>query len=111
MKVSFDFDGCLGDSHHLCSMVLSLHIAGDVVLILTSRIKNNSMNKDLLKLVKLYHIKHVIYSPNTPKLHYIKKHDIDLHFDDDPQEVAEINNYYRDKGEEPRAVLVNYPRI
>ena len=69
MKVSFDFDGCLGDNKFvqmICKMFIS---SGQDVYILTSR-DNRAMNSDLWKFADEYNIdRKKVFMTNGASLH------------------------------------------
>jgi hypothetical protein len=115
MKVSFDFDGCLGDNKFvqmICKMFIS---SGHDVYILTSR-DNRAMNSDLWKFADEYNIdrKKVFMTNGALKVDLFIKNEFDLHFDNSYDEVIAINNRFQEtknpliKNESQPAILVNF---
>lgn len=115
MKVSFDFDGCLGDNEFvqmICKMFIS---SGHDVYILTSR-DNRAMNSDLWKFADEYNIdrKKVFMTNGALKVDLFIKNGFDLHFDNSYDEVIAINNRFQEtknpliKNESQPAILVNF---
>lgn len=115
MKVSFDFDGCLGDNKFvqmICKMFIS---SGHDVYILTSR-DNRAMNSDLWKFADEYNIdrKKVFMTNGALKVDLFIKNGFDLHFDNSYDEVIAINNRFQEtknpliKNESQPAILVNF---
>ena len=115
MKVSFDFDGCLGDNKFvqmICKMFIS---SGHDVYILTSR-DNRAMNSDLPKFADEYNIdrKKVFMTNGALKVDLFIKNGFDLHFDNSYDEVIAINNRFQEtknpliKNESQPAILVNF---
>jgi hypothetical protein len=115
MKISFDFDGCLGDNKFvqmICKMFIS---SGHDVYILTSR-DNRAMNSDLWKFADEYNIdrKKVFMTNGALKVDLFIKNEFDLHFDNSYDEVIAINNRFQEtknpliKNESQPAILVNF---
>lgn len=115
MKISFDFDGCLGDNKFvqmMCKMFIS---SGHDVYILTSR-DNRAMNSDLWKFADEYNIdrKKVFMTNGALKVDLFIKNEFDLHFDNSYDEVIAINNRFQEtknpliKNESQPAILVNF---
>lgn len=115
MKVSFDFDGCLGDNKFvqmICKMFIS---SGHDVYILTSR-DNRAMNSDIWKFADEYNIdRNKVYMTNGAlKVDLFIKNEFDLHFDNSYGEVIAINNRFQEtknpliKNESQPAILVNF---
>ena len=115
MKVSFDFDGCLGDNKFvqmICKMFIS---SGHDVYILTSR-DNRAMNSDLWKFADEYNIDRnkVFMTNGALKVDLFIKNGFDLHFDNSYDEVIAINNRFQEtknpliKNESQPAILVNF---
>jgi hypothetical protein len=115
MKVSFDFDGCLGDNKFvqmICKMFIS---SGHDVYILTSR-DNRAMNSDLWKFADEYNIDRnkVFMTNGALKVDLFIKNEFDLHFDNSYDEVIAINNRFQEtnnpliKNESQPAILVNF---
>ena len=91
MKISFDYDGTLTEESIKNSAKIYI-IAGHDVWIITARSEGN-FNSDLYKLcdnIKLEHEK-VIYTNGLLKVEEYIKGNFDLHYDDEWDEVAEIN--------------------
>jgi acid phosphatase class B len=115
MKVSFDFDGCLGDNKFvqmICKMFIS---SGHEVFILTSR-NPKEKNIDLHTLAKELNInsENVIMTNGELKVHTFLREGFDLHFDNSFDEVVAINNMFKEtsnplvKNESQPAILVNF---
>lgn len=112
MKISFDFDGCLGDNKYIQMLALSMVKHGMDVYVLTARFNDkNNQNRDLWSLVETLGIKeeNCLFAGETQKQLLMKEHNIDLHFDDNELEVSSINQYF-DSWDSPnsRAVLVGF---
>lgn len=112
MKISFDLDNTIygvtkefKQIFNLCK-ILSKVNAFEIIF-LTSRLeetwKNNFELNNWLKDNFNLDISKVIFTSMEDKYHYIDKYNIDLHFDDDEDEVKMINKHCKGK-----AVLVNY---
>jgi uncharacterized HAD superfamily protein len=93
MKISFDADGCLLDNPYVQVIASSCVKAGEDVWILTSREGEPVKNRDLYAVMEKVGIpkNKVIFFPNGWKVDAMKKHKIDCHFDDDYEEIYEIN--------------------
>lgn len=93
MKISFDFDKTL-ERYRLKNLAIALHYAGHEVWIVTRRVEYNDslINYDLVSVALDCMIDdNRIIMCEKEKHHYL--HDFDIHFDDDPHEVNEINFY------------------
>jgi hypothetical protein len=115
MRVSFDFDGCLGDNKFvqlICKMFIS---AGHEIFIITSRDPQIN-NQDVFKMARIFGIKseNVILTNGTLKVHAFMQNQIDLHFDNSYDEVVAINDEFTkgpnifQKNESMPAILVNF---
>ena len=112
MKVSFDFDGCLSEDY-IRSLAKSLVDSGNDVWVITARdiffggmdkeTYLKAFNRDIVQVCKELDIdlSKVIITGGCLKTDYYISCKFDLHFDDDWEEVLEINN----KG--GHAILVN----
>lgn len=114
-KVSFDFDGCLGDNRFI-QLIAKLFIdAGHEVWIITSR-DPKMLNKDVWELAEKFNIDKykVIMTNGTLKVHYFMELDLDLHFDNSWDEIQAINDLFQDtdnqfiKNESMPAIYVNF---
>jgi hypothetical protein len=94
LKISFDFDGTLDRNDFIYLIAQTLKMAGHQICVLTSR-DTNWDNRDLIKRISGLGLtlEDVIFVPNTWKWQAIQEHQIDFHFDDDPQEINKINKY------------------
>jgi len=115
MKVSFDFDGCLGDNKFvqmMCKMFIS---SGHDVFIITSRDPQMS-NTDVFRVSDVLGIKreNVIMTNGTLKVHSFIQNEINIHFDNSYDEVVAINDEFTkcpnifQKNESMPAILVNF---
>jgi len=115
MKVSFDFDGCLGDNKFvqmMCKMFIS---SGHDVFIITSRDPQMS-NTDVFRVSDVLGIKreNIIMTNGTLKVHSFMQNQIDIHFDNSHDEVVAINDEFTkgphifQKNESMPAILVNF---
>lgn len=91
--VSFDFDGTLDSNaamRELCRMYRS---AGKKVYILTSRPPIEYRNQDLYRIAKEcgFELQEILFSWGTTKAKMLEDYRIDLHFDNDPHAIHEIN--------------------
>jgi acid phosphatase class B len=105
MRISFDFDGTLGDNPILQNLASLLISGGAEVFILTARCKGQ-WNKDVYLLAKEVGIKeeNIIFACDSCKAQVYINMDFDLHFDDNLTDVHKINSI----GEVKSAMLVNY---
>lgn len=100
MKVSFDFDGCLGDCKKIQSIArVLLDDKKNEVFILTSRYDNENnklRNKIVHEVAKEFGIKNnnIIFTGSENKVDFIEKLSIDIHFDDDIIDVDQINHRF-----------------
>lgn len=118
MKISFDFDGCLSEDYIQC-LAKSLIESGNDVWIITARAiffggmdkerYLRAFNRDIVQVCNEIglDLSKVIVTGGSLKCDYYLSCKFELHFDDDWEEVMEINN----RG--GHAVLVNpdYQRI
>lgn len=104
MNVSFDFDGTLhrdGDPIHVTLDLLRWHDQrGDRVLIVTTRTEFHEAldwwhahepDRVLVAdFIASHHlpVQSVIFTAHEPKAASLARHGIDLHYDDDPAEIA-----------------------
>lgn len=103
MKISFDFDGCLGHNPLVQALALNLITSGVEVYIITHR--NEHMSKDIFELAYKIGIKkeNVVFTKDD-KYNSVRSFNIDMHFDDDAYEIDLINkNIEGNKG-----VLIAY---
>lgn len=92
MKISFDFDSCLSESYVQVIAKSLINMYHDVYII-TSR-NSNINNKDLFDIctnIGLPEYK-VIFTDGNPKFKIFFDNNFKLHFDDDWEEVMNINN-------------------
>lgn len=115
MKISFDFDGCLGDNKFvqmMCKMFIS---SGHNVFVITSRDPQLS-NSDVFNKSDEFGIKreNIIMTNGSLKVHSFIENEIDLHFDNSFDEVVAINDEFINspnlfqKNESMPAILVNF---
>ena len=92
-RVSFDYDSCLQTNAHVQGMARELVARGFAVYVLTAREDIPYRNPDLLALTAKLGIlpERILYSFTSSKLELVKAHRIGLHYDNDPDEVALIN--------------------
>lgn len=93
MRISFDYDGTLGDNESIQDLARVLSKDPNVDLyILTSRDPKID-NRDLYQLIEdlNLNIKEVIFSFMQLKSVFIKNRNIDLHFDDNEEDIFDIN--------------------
>lgn len=110
MKVSFDFDGCLAENPALQKLASVLVKNDEVeVFVLTSR-DSSVANRDLLALCDRLGIPHasIVYTPNAYKWHKVVQHSIDMHFDDDFNEIEMINTLVDDSSYLKPGMLVAF---
>jgi len=90
MKISFDFDGTLSEESIKNTAKIFI-IAGHDVWIVTARTDCN--NSDLYKLCDDIGLEHnkVIFTNGDLKYYEYEKGNFDLHYDDDWEEVSNIN--------------------
>lgn len=91
LKISFDFDNSLSEEY--VQKIAAVFILICDVWIVTSRSENNR-NDDLFEVVKKLGIpvKNVIFTDGGYKWSTLKYYNFDVHFDDQVDEVLEINN-------------------
>jgi len=115
MRVSFDFDGCLGDNRFVQLMCRMFMANGSEVFIITSRDPQMS-NTDVFRLSDDLGIKreNIIMTNGTLKVHSFMQNQIDIHFDNSYDEVVAINDEFTkgpnifQKNESMPAILVNF---
>jgi hypothetical protein len=90
-RISFDFDSTLSEVH-IQLIAKSFINIGIEVFVITSRC-SNGVNKDLFEIVDKLGISRnkVILTKGSFKWRKIKELNIDLHFDDVPEECESIN--------------------
>jgi hypothetical protein len=95
MKISFDFDGCLGDNKFVQLICKVFQSAGHDVYILTSR-DPKMENRDVWKLAKEFNIpdENVHMTNGTLKVHTFMDLGIDMHFDNSFDEIVAINDLF-----------------
>lgn len=96
MKISFDFDGTLSENKPIQILAESVVSNEDIeIFILTHRaaispfMDNSDVYKwaDKLKIPK----ENIIFADHDNKYKFIEKYNIDIHFDDDYNEICDIN--------------------
>jgi hypothetical protein len=104
MKISFDFDGCLSEDY-IQSLAKSLIQSGNDVWVITARAiffngmdkerYLRSMNRDIVQVCEEIglDLSKIILTGGCLKTDYYFSCKFDLHFDDDWEEVLEINNH------------------
>jgi acid phosphatase class B len=110
MKISFDFDGCLGDNKFVQLICKVFQSAGHDVFILTSR-DPQMKNLDVWKLADDFDIlkENVIMTNGTMKVHKFLELGIDIHFDNSFDEIVAINDLFT--GDSPIKKSDNLPGI
>jgi|688.fasta_scaffold398573_2 uncharacterized HAD superfamily protein len=108
MKVSFDFDGCLGDNKFVQLICKVFQSAGHDVYILTSR-DPQMENRDVWKLAEEFKIpfENVHMTNGSLKVHTFMILGIDLHFDNSFDEIVAINDMFK-KSDDMPAILTNF---
>lgn len=108
-KVSFDYDGSL-DSNLVLQDLCALYLSQErEVYILTSRSPEIYRNTDLFLLAEKIGVKreNILFAFAHSKSELITQHSIDVHYDNDPHVIHEINsNLGASKG-----ILVHYSYI
>lgn len=102
MKISFDFDLCLGETH-IQNLATILIAGGADIWILTARVHDHvyengkiighkGINMDIRQICKKLGISEnkIIFTGGSLKYKLYKEHGFDLHFDDDIREVEMI---------------------
>jgi hypothetical protein len=114
MKVSFDFDGCLGDNKFVQLICKVFQSAGHDVFIITSRDPQLD-NRDVWKLAQEFNIpfENVHMTNGTLKVHAFMQHGMDLHFDNSFDEIVAINDMFVgnspiSKSDDMPAILTNF---
>ena len=102
-KISFDFDGCLKDIP-MVKLLLTIvaQCEGVELYVITSRNENGD-NSDM-NTIEMSYIdrENIIFTNGELKAPIIKELDIDMHFDNDPHEVLEIQKLFGS----PKAFLI-----
>jgi len=108
MKVSFDFDGCLGDNKFVQLICKVFQSAGHDVFIITSRDPQLD-NRDVWKLAEEFKIpfENVHMTNGSLKVHTFMILGIDLHFDNSFDEIVAINDMFK-KSDDMPAILTNF---
>ena len=91
MTVSFDFDGVLSRPGWQVIAAYHLH-EGDEVYVLTARCPDqNASVRDVTRALEI-HADHVVYTCHRDKWEQIDPLGIDLHYDNNPDQVDLINS-------------------
>lgn len=94
LRISFDFDCTLGESiiQRKASLLINSTEYSDIFII-TARNKGESYNRDLLSVAKRLGIpeSNIHYTEGSWKWRKIKELEIDIHFDDVPEECELIS--------------------
>jgi hypothetical protein len=94
LRISFDFDCTLGESiiQRKASLLINSSEYSDIFII-TARNKGESYNRDLLSVAKRLGIpdSNIHYTEGSWKWRKIKELEIDIHFDDVPEECELIS--------------------
>jgi uncharacterized HAD superfamily protein len=108
MKVSFDFDGCLGDNKFVQLICKVFQSAGHEVFIITSRDPQMG-NRDVWKLAEEFKIpfENVHMTNGSLKVHKFMELGMDLHFDNSFDEIVAINDMFK-KSDDMPAILTNF---
>jgi uncharacterized HAD superfamily protein len=108
MKVSFDFDGCLGDNKFVQLICKVFQSVGHEVFIITSRDPQMG-NQDVWKLAEEFKIpfERVHMTNGSLKVHTFMELGMDLHFDNTFDEVVAINDMFK-KSDDMPAILTNF---
>ena len=108
LKISFDFDGTLGFNPTLQRLAETLFDAGNDVWILTARqddtvydefgpdssviVGHHGLNMDIRRVAKDIGIEDkILFTGGSLKVDLYLKHNFNMHYDDDPNEVDAIN--------------------
>jgi hypothetical protein len=110
MKVSFDFDGCLGDNKFVQLICKTFQSVGHEVFIITSRDPQMG-NRDVWKLAEEFKIpfENVHMTNGSLKVHKFMELGMDLHFDNSFDEVLVINDMF--EGNNPMSKSPDMPAI
>ena len=110
MKISFDFDGCLGDNKFVQLICKVFQSAGHDVFIITSR-DPKMKNSDVWKLAEEFKIpfENVHMTNGSLKVHTFMELDMDLHFDNSFDEIVAINDMF--EGNNPMGKSFDMPAI
>jgi uncharacterized HAD superfamily protein len=108
VKISFDFDGCLGDNKFIQLICKVFQSAGHEVFIITSRDPQMG-NRDVWKLAEEFKIpfENVHMTNGSLKVHTFMILGIDLHFDNSFDEIVAINDMFK-KSDDMPAILTNF---
>jgi uncharacterized HAD superfamily protein len=108
MKVSFDFDGCVGDNKFVQLICKVFQSGGHEVFIITSRDPQLD-NRDVWKLAEDFKIpfERVHMTNGSLKVHKFMELGMDLHFDNTFDEVVAINDMFK-KSDDMPAILTNF---
>jgi len=94
LRISFDFDCTLGETiiQRKASLLINSTEYSDIFII-TARNKGESYNRDLLSVAKRLGIpdSNIHYTEGSWKWRKIKELEIDIHFDDVPEECELIS--------------------
>ena len=94
LRISFDFDCTLGETiiQRKASLLINSSEISDIFII-TARNKGESYNRDLLSVAKRLGIpdSNIHYTEGSWKWRKIKELEIDIHFDDVPEECELIS--------------------
>lgn len=94
LRISFDFDCTLGETiiQRKASLLINSSEYSDIFII-TARNKGESYNRDLLSVAKRLGIpeSNIHYTEGSWKWRKIKELEIDIHFDDVPEECELIS--------------------
>jgi hypothetical protein len=92
LRISYDFDDCLGDLPHVAARARQHVIAGHEVFILTARCKEMN-NVDVLMVAEALGIPgdRILMCCDSPKRGFCARYKIDYHFDDSLEDVNDIN--------------------
>lgn len=110
MKISFDFDGCLGDNKFVQLICKVFQSSGYDVFIITSR-DPQMENRDVWKLAEEFKIpfERVHMTNGSLKVHKFMELGMDLHFDNSFDEVVAINDMF--EGNNPMSKSSDMPAI
>lgn len=110
MKISFDFDGCLGDNKFVQLICKVFQSDGHDIFIITSRDPQMG-NRDVWKLAEEFKIpfENVHMTNGSLKVHKFMELGMDLHFDNSFDEVVAINDMF--EGNNPMSKSPDMPAI
>lgn len=109
LTFSFDFDGCLDSNSAVQEILRMAQSCGKRIYILTSRSPEVYRNQDLFRVAEALNVsrEQILFAFEHTKSELIQAHGIDLHVDNDPHVVHQINS----ECGAHKAMLVHYHYI